>query len=229
LTNRLLVGLGLACALFAAAAPAAGQLITDQRVWTALSLQGRAAEASPWRWSIDSQLRTRDGVRAVDVFTLRFGIGRDLTDRSNLGAGYGNTTTFPIVGELITEHRAFQQYLWIGRTDEATIALRTRFEERFIEGNSGVAYRVRQQVRYSRPFAARPRFTLVLWDEFHVHLNGTSRFGRGVDQNRAFGGLGRAFTTRVRLEAGYLNQYSNSRLGSDRMNHILYVGVNETF
>jgi Protein of unknown function (DUF2490) len=212
-----------------AAVPASGQVITDGRIWTGVGFQGRLAERSPWRWSLESQVRTRDGVHAVDVFLIRFWLGRDLTSRSNVGGGYTNSTTFPVIGEPLTEHRAFQQVVWTGRPGTASIAFRTRFEERFSEGNNEAAYRLRQQVRYTRPFTGHPRFALVAYEEVFVHTNETNRYGRGFDQNRVFGGVARTITPRVRLELGYLNQFINSRVGSDRMNHILYAVANTTF
>jgi hypothetical protein len=33
----------------------------------------------------------------------------------------------------------------------------------------------------------------------------------------------------VRVEAGYLNQFSHSRSGPDRLNHILSVGASVTY
>jgi hypothetical protein len=212
-----------------AAVPASGQVITDGRVWTGVGFQGRLAERSPWRWSLESQVRTRDGVDAVDVWLIRFWLGRDLTSRTNLAGGYANSTTFPVLGEALNEHRAFQQVVWTGRAGTASIAVRTRFEERFSEGNNSVAFRLREQVRYTRPFATHPRFTLVGWDEFSVHVNETDRYARGFDQNRAFAGISRTITARLRVEIGYLNQYINGHGVSDRMNHILYAVVNTTF
>jgi len=212
-----------------AAVPASGQVSTDGRVWTGVGFQGRLAERSPWRWSLESQVRTRDGVHAVDVFLIRFAMGRDLTSRSHVGGGYTNSTMFPIAGEALTEHRAFQQYIWTGRAGTSSVAIRTRFEERFSEGNNQAAFRLRQQVRYTRPFAGYPRFALIAYEEWFVHTNGTNRYARGFDQNRAFGGVARTITPRVRLEIGYLNQYTNSHVGPDRMNHVLYAVANTTF
>jgi hypothetical protein len=212
-----------------AAVPASGQVVNDGRVWTGGVFQGRLAAQSPWRWSLESQVRTRDGVHAVETLVVRFAMTRDLTSRTSVGGGYANSTTFPMIGEALTEHRAFQQYVWTGRAGTSSIAFRTRFEERFSEGNDEVAYRLRQQVRFTRPFAAHPRFALVAYDEVLVHTNGTNRYGRGFDQNRGFAGVARTITPRVRLELGYLNQYANSRTGADRMNHILYAVATTTF
>jgi hypothetical protein len=210
-----------------AGVPASAQVIYDGRVWTGVGFQGRLAAQSPWRWVLESQVRTRDGVHAVDVFLIRFGMGRDLTSRTNVGGGYTNSTTFPIVGEALTEHRAFQQYLWTGRAGTSSIVFRTRFEERFSEGNDEVAYRLRQQVRYTRPFGGHPRLALVAYDEVLVHTNGTNRYGRGFDQNRAFGGIARTITPRVHLELGY-STIHNSR--SDLTGWtILYAVANTTF
>jgi hypothetical protein len=225
---RVFISVALWLGVAGAAAPAWGQTVSDERVWVAFTAQGRMGAASPWRWTIESLIRTRDVVDAVDVFVARAIAGYDLTPRSSVWAGYANSSSFPAGSSAQTEHRFFQQYLWSGRAGTGALALRTRFEERLLEGNSGVVFRVRQQVRYSRPIAAGSRFTLVGWDEILVHANTTTRSARGLDQNRAFAGIGRAFT-RTRLEVGYLNQYIRAVTPPNRRNHFLFGGVNVAF
>ena len=76
-----------------------------------------------------------------------------------------------------------------------------------------------------RPITPDGRYALVGYDEIQIHLNGTLRYDRGFDQNRAFGGISRTVTQKVRIEIGYLNQYLHSVIGPDRLNHILSVGT----
>lgn len=212
-----------------ASVPASAQTVTDGRAWTGLSLQERPDTPSPWRWAVDSLLRTRDGVAEVDVVGVRGTLGHDLTSRSSLWAGYAVASSFPTSGGTTIEHRIFQQYLWNGRAAGGAVTLRTRLEQRRIEGNSGVLWRFRQQVRYSRPVRQGSRFALVGSEEIFLHGNETSKYDRGLDQNRAFAGFGRTVSASVRVEAGYLNQFSHSRSGPDRLNHILSVGASVTY
>jgi len=196
-----LITLALAPAL------AGAQTVTDERVWLGLILQERSGTESPWRWTMESLLRTRDGTSTLDVVSVRPVIGYDLTNRSSLWAGYAWSPSFPASGGTAIEQRLFQQFIWSGRVWRHTLTSRTRLEQRFIEGNSGVLVRFRQQVRVTRPLSGT-RMSLTIYDEFFIHLNSTRRASRGIDQNRIFGGIGVAFSPTARLEAGYLNQFS---------------------
>jgi hypothetical protein len=217
----------LACSCFPT--PAAAQLITDGRVWANLSLQERQGTESPWRWSAEFSLRMRDGVDEVDTVITRGLIGYDLTERTSASVGFGVIPSFPATGGTLIEKRLFEQYLWNGRALGGLLALRTRLEQRWAEANSGLAWRVRQQVRYMRPIAPDSRYALVGYDELQVHLNATLRYDRGFDQNRAFGGISRTLNEKIRLEVGYLNQFLHSVTGPNRLNHVLSVGTVVTF
>ena len=210
-------------------APAAAQVITDERLWTNVNVQERSGTESPWRWAGDVVLRTREGVDDLDNLVFRGSIGYDLTDRSSAWAGFAVVPSFPASGGTIVEKRLFTQYSWSGPGLGGSVALRSRLEQRWTEGNSGLAWRVRQQVRYSRPMAPKSRFAWVGTDEIIFHLNETSRYDRGLDQNRAFGGISRTINPNVRVEIGYLNQYSHSVTGPNRMNHVLSIGTSVTF
>jgi hypothetical protein len=206
-----------------AAGTASAQTVTDARVWTSLTVQGRPA-AGPWRWTMETILRTREGVSDIDTLVLRPAVGYAIGARTTISAGYAHSAAFLAAGGVSNEHRIFQQLLW-QRSGAWTIGLRTRFEQRFLEGNSGTSLRARQQIRISRPLASASRWTVVGWDEVSVHLNTTARFTQGVDQNRAFAGLGRTLSRQARIEVGYLNQFV---VGGDpnRVNHVLFCGVN---
>jgi hypothetical protein len=204
------------------------QTLTDERAWATFTLQGRAGEGSAWRWSAETLVRSREGVSTVDTVLVRPSVGFDLTPRSTAWLGYANSSNFPATGGTVTEHRVFQQYSWTARGAAIGIALRTRFEQRFAEGNNGVAFRVRQQVRLTRPLSPTSRFSIVGWEELLVHANETTRWTRGLDQNRVFAGFGCAFTPHSRVEVGYLNQFQRSRTGPDRMNHVLFTGLSVT-
>jgi uncharacterized protein DUF2490 len=206
-------------------APASAQVVTDERLWTNLSLQERQGTESPWRWSGELVLRTRNGVDDVDVFVMRGLVGYDLTRRSSAYVGFGLIPSFPATGGTLLEKRLFEQYLWSGRSLGGSLALRTRLEQRWAEGNNALVWRIRQQIRYTRPIAPNSRYSLIGWEEIFFHFNETVRYVRGFEQNRVFGGVSRTLTDRVRIEIGYLNQFSRSVIGPDRLNHILSVGT----
>ena len=208
----LLLALGLA-------APASSQTVTDERVWTGFTAQGRLGAGSPWRWSSDSLIRARDGVHTLDFLAERVLISRDLTRGSSAGIGYAYGAGFLASGGTQGEHRFLQQYMWNG--GGRTLSLRSRVEERFIEGNDGVLLRARQQVRVNWPLSAAGQLQFVASEEVFFDANSTARASRGLDSNRVFAGVRQAVTSRSAVEMGYLNLYTRIRSGPNRRSHVL--------
>jgi hypothetical protein len=216
--------------LLCGAGPSFAQTLTDGRVWWNITAQERPATDSPWRWYFELQGRMRDGVDALDQLLVRPALAYDLTGRSSLWLGYGYTPTYPAVGDVLTENRAWQQYLWAGPGLGSALQWRTRLEERWIEGNQEVAWRYRQFWRLTRQVGPGPGgLALVAWDELFVHLNDTGRTSKGFDQNRAFAGIGFSAGRQTRIEMGYLNQTIQVAAGPDRRHHVLLVFVNATY
>jgi hypothetical protein len=210
-------------------APASAQVVTDERVWVGITLQERSGTSSPWRWQVETQVRTRDWFGAVDLFAVRPLLGYDLTAKSSVWLGYAETPTFPVTGGVRQEHRLYQQYIWTSRTAGGNLSLRGRIEERAIESDSAMAFRVRGQVRYTRPFKPGSHTSLVFYDEVSAHLRQTRITSKGFDQNRGFAGLSQAIGTLTRVEAGYINQLINGHGLPDRMNHIVTATVTLAF
>jgi len=198
-------------------------------MWATITLQERTGTSSPWRWSADVIFRSRDGVDALDTLTFRVTVGYDVTARTSVWAGYVNSQTFPVAGGSVLEHRFFGQHLWSGRSRGGGLSFRTRFEQRDVENNSGPAWRVRHQIRYSHPFREGSRLYWVGADEILIHTNATTRYDRGFDQNRMSVGIGHPIGSSARVEAGYLNQFSHSVIGPNRLNHIVSVVINAGF
>jgi Protein of unknown function (DUF2490) len=208
--------------------PLPAQTISDGRVWWNATLQERSGTESPWRWYFEVQGRMRDGADALDQLLIRPAIAYELTSRSSVWAGYGYTPQFPASGGALYEHRAWQQYLWNRPLGKLQLTSRSRLEERFMEGNGELAWRFRQQLRFTRPVRSS-RFSALFWDEFLTHLNTTNRTTRGFDQNRIFAGTGIALDSRARIEIGYMNQYLNGIRAPNRSNHTLSIVLNLTF
>jgi hypothetical protein len=206
--------------------PAAAQSVVDDRLWLTVTLQEQGTDDSPWRWSFETILRSRDGVDALDVFTIRPTAIYQIAPKWSLGGGYALAQTFPAPGSRTVEHRLFGQAVFTTALAGGSLSLRTRVESRMFKGNSGPLGRVREQVRFTRPFAPGSRLAVALWDEILVHTNDTTRTPKGVDQNRVFAGVQVTMRSAVRIEAGYLNQFSPGHRGAaNRMNHILATSV----
>ena len=229
--RRALPALLLAGCVCVAARPAAAQdTLTDERVWFTLSLQERGSPDSPWRWSFETIVRSREGVSELDVFSVRPNVFYAFNRRSSVGAGYAFSPTFPSSGGMTAEHRAYGQYSFTSGLAGGTVTYRIRMEARFIEGNSGMLLRLRNQARYARPLYEGSRVAWMIYDELFVHLNNTTRSPRSVDQNRIFAGAQVAAWSSGRIEAGYLNQFSPGHRGAaDRMNHVLSTALTISF
>jgi hypothetical protein len=209
---------------------ARAQTVTDERVWFGVTVQEAASSETPWRWTVETVGRSRDGVSDLDTFLVRPSLMYALTAHASLGGGYAFAPNFPATGGTIVEQRIFGQFIWTGTAAGGTLSMRTRMESRFIEGNSGPLGRLRQQVRFIHVVKQGSRVSVVAYDEFAVHVNSTTRSPRGVDQNRAFGGVSLAATRSLRVEGGYLNQFLPGHRGApDRMNHILSSTVVVSF
>lgn len=220
----------LLCYLLGWSATAHAQTVTDERVWFTLSLQKSGTPASPWGASVDTIVRSRDGLNALDIVSLRPTVLYTVSSRTTVGAGYGFSPSFPAAGGTTIEHRVYGHYGWANAAAGGTLSLRTRIESRFFEGNSGPIGRLRQQVRFSRAFRKGSRLSFQMYDEILVNLNDTTRAAKGVDQNRAYGGFSFNAARRARVELGYLNQFSPGHRGApDRMNHILSSAVIVSF
>jgi len=218
--RRALAGIFLLGAL-CAATNAGAQTVTDERIWFNLTLQDQGGTVSPWHWSLEFILRSRDVVEALDSSAVRPTITYNLTARSSVAGGYLIGRTDPVVGRTTTEHRFFGQFAWRTPAAGGTVALRTRLEERVIVDDTVPVARLRQQVRFSRPITKGNKLSWVAYEELFVNLNASNRYRRGVDHNRAYAGLSGALSSGLRVDLGYLNQFIPGRAAPDRMNHIL--------
>jgi hypothetical protein len=217
--------------LLSSAAHAQSTTITDERVWFVMPIQGHIGSAtSPWRWSFETILRSRDGLNDLDTMGLRPIINYDLNKRLSIGGGYGWSPQFPVTGGTIIENRIFAQMGWLQATSAGNLTFRVRLEERYVENNSGPSTRLRLMSRFSHPIHKGGRLALLGYDELLLNLNDTTRYGQGVDQNRAFAGISQTVNKQVRFEVGYLNQFQpGHHLAVDRMNHVLNTSLTLSF
>jgi hypothetical protein len=207
--------------LCAGAARISAQTTTDERVWIGLSVQARPAKVSPWRGVFETQVRSRDGVEALEQWYVRPSVVYDVSMHSSVWFGYAFFRTTPSSGGALTEQRLWQQFLFTHPAAGGTFTARSRLEQRDMEGNDRTSWRIRQQLRFSRPIRPRSAWSIVVWDEVAAHLTETRRTARGFDQNRAFAGMNVTLNSRARIEFGYQNQFVYSKTGAHRLNHVL--------
>ncbi len=205
------------------------QTIRDSGQWLALFANGDldlANTSDQFKWWFDGHTRFFDDSGGFGQSIVRPGIGYALGDRATVWGGYGWIRTSPGSNADFDEHRIWQQITWSEPLDPATLGLRSRLEQRFLETGSDTGWRFRQLVSLRRPLQCAPRLSLVVWDEFFIHLNDTD-WGAdgGFDQNRLFVGFGfkRDPASRNRVEVGYLNQQIDRSAGNDLANHVLSI------
>ena len=168
----------------------------------------------------------RDDTGGFNQSIIRPGLGYAFAEDQAVWAGYGWIRTSPVVGADFDEHRIWQQWTATPSCGDWKFLHRSRFEQRWVETGDDVGLRWRQLARGQLVLSQCPQWSLVLWDEVFLNLNDTDWGARdGLDQNRAFIGLGykRCPDSPVRTEVGYLNQFINRQGGIDGMNHILSI------
>lgn len=146
----------------------------------------------------------------------------------NVSVAQGYAKIFAFEPGVGSEQRLWQQ-VQINRVlgKEWGLSVRSRLEERFIEGVSGTGLRLREQIKLTRPLPFNKKYYVVLSNEAWINLNkqapGTEL---GYQQNWAYIGLGRRFLGSSNVEVGYMPGYVYRKARPDQVNHILTVNLN---
>lgn len=216
-----------AVALVAALAASGSVRADDLQAWVTGAVNGPLAPGSRVLAWLDAQARFRDDASELDVAAVRPALGWRFGPGVDAYAGYAYVVQ-KRSGPDVVEHRAWEQVGYpLGSWLDGRLTGRTRVEQRMRRGAADTGWRVRQTLRYARPFAAQPRLALVLWDEAFVTLDDTD-WGqrRGFDQNRAFLGAAWQGAWHLRVEAGYLEQrvHGHGR-ARDRTTDVLSLSI----
>lgn len=201
----------------------------------------------PGKWSLhlDAQARSTDNVKEVQTLLVRPGVNYHINKNWVASAGYAlirNRRTIGSLSELLTEHRAWQQLVYNHKWNRVASAYRMRFEQRFLpvvnnnlaslwkEGHEP-AYRMRYFMRHMLPLQKGHVFNeglfFALQNEVFINTGNKSAVNnRSFDQNRLYLALGyRLPNTKIDLEAGYLNQYTEGRNRTVTNNHVAQIAV----
>lgn len=224
--NRLKFLAALGVAAVTLAAPARAQSGSDFQLWTALFVNGPAAENSRLLVWFDGHARFADDASDLGVSILRPGLGWRVSDRLDLWAGYARVVSRRDGAPNIEENRIWQQATYpVAELFGGALAGRTRLEQRFRETGEDTGWRVRQFLRWERRFAGSPVSALVS-NELFVNFNDAD-WGQqsGFDQNRFFAGGAWRFSRKARFEGGYLNNYLNVAGPGGQTNHNISVAL----
>lgn len=216
----------LAAMFFAAlgvAAPAAGQTATDEGVWTTVSLRGKVSADAAWRWTADSFVQSRQGVRTLDLAFEHVMVTRDVGRRVGVGFGYAVGVGFRNSGALL-EHRLTQLVTWSVGV-HTRVSLRSLLEERFIADRDAMLLRARQQVRMVWPLAPARRLRGVVSEEVLLQADSRALTSPRLDGSRLFVGVNWILTPGSAVEIGYLNAYSSAGANRRRSSHVLAASL----
>jgi hypothetical protein len=228
----LAIPLCLAALLAGLAAPSvdARTVVDDWGSWGQFvaegSLQGVSPSLDKTRIWVEGQSRWATDWTHWYQGMARTAIGYSLSDRATIWAGYTYLPTQNVGKPFLGQQDLWPAFRYVLPLDNSgtTLTSRTMFETNFLRGVD-VRYRPRQMLRFLHPFAAEPRLSLIVWDEFFVRANTTPSGGNaGFDQNRAFAGFGWTVDKGLRAELGYLNQRINDATLQKTTSHNLVMG-----
>lgn len=178
-------------------------------------------------YSIETQYRLKNNLEDFNQLILRPMLGYKIDETRTLWLGYTYVAQ-DINGEIVSENRLFQMITYSAKLNKSPVVFmgNTRLEQRFIENDSELAFRLRQLLRVSYDlFSLNPETKVGLFfqDEVFLRLNDSWAGQAGYDQNRAVIGLEvktKIKNTPVTFNVGYMNVHTPTK-----MSHGVNVGV----
>jgi len=206
----------LASNLLAASPFELNEVESDTQVWSMVILQGNIT--GHVRGFLEIQPRFAEDASTLDKFIVRPALVYTLNKEFSLWFGYAGIQSF--LPEESVEHRTWQQIQHEKNFGGVILINRTRFEQRFLPGEEDTSHRLRHMVRAVLPVNDDRTWAVVFADEVFVNLNSVGSLDGGFDQNRAFVGLNHAINSHLRLEFGYMNQFTDKMdPAPDRLSH----------
>ncbi|WP_374587970.1 DUF2490 domain-containing protein [Novosphingobium sp.] len=219
-TARLLTTLAALAALPAQAAE-------DTAYWQNLNLNVKLSD--DLRISSETSFRTSDarGFYQIQQVVL---LGYKPSKKVTVAAGFVHTPQYSQGKFTVMERRLRQQVSVddITKLGPLKVGARLRTEQRWREGISATAWRLRPSLRASAPLAGP--VSLNLNHESFINLNTTS-FQRqeGYDRMRNTVAVSLPLNKQFGLELGYINQRNIVRGGADNIDHVLSTSFNASF
>ena len=208
--------------LVGAVRPSAATSDEDFQVWSPVYLTVSFTD-KVLGW-YEAQPRFGEDASRLNQLLLRTALGYRFAPRWSLWLGYAWTPSFE--PRFNSENRMYQQLLYVTELSFARVMSRTRFEQRWIEGVTGTAFRFRTLLRGRFPLTEDGGWGAVAQDEIFLNLNSpTNGPSAGFDQNRFFLGLNRRVNTHLSVDVGYQLQVVDTEEPGfpDNLNHILLI------
>lgn len=170
-------------------------------------------------YSIETQYRLKNDLEDFHQLLLRPMLGYKIDETRTLWLGYTYVAQ-DVNGEIVSENRLFQMITYSAKLNKSPVVFmgNTRLEQRFIENDSELAFRLRQLLRVSFDlFSLNPETKVGLFfqDEIFLRLNDSWAGQSGYDQNRAVVGL--EFKTKIKntpvsFNVGYMNEIGRAHV-----------------
>ncbi|SDS30759.1 DUF2490 domain-containing protein [Gramella sp. MAR_2010_147] len=167
----------------------------------------------------DVQYRNWDVIGDLEQLLLRAGITYSPSDNVKFTLGYGNITSgvFGDSNDTSTESRIYQEALLPHKISERIyLKHRFRYEQRWVEDQdfrTRYRYNIFLNIPLNQPNLNKNSIYLAFYNE--LFINGQKDIGDGrrvelFDRNRLYGALGYAIKDNLKVQAGYMEQTSNS-------------------
>jgi len=208
-----------------AATPA--QASEDTQYWQTLSVN--VALAPNLKLQNENVFRSGEakGLYEIEsVLLLAYKPSKQVT----IAAGYLHNPTYLHGNFRVMEHRLREQVSVdnFAKLGPVKFSARLRMEQRFREGVSGTAWRLRPYLKASMPLTGKA--SLNLTHESFVNLNNTSfQQTDGLDRMRNAISVSVPISKTVGVDFGYLNQHGFVRGGPDSSDHVLTLGLSANF
>lgn len=188
------------------------------------------------RGFFEFQPRIGDDSSHLTSVMVRPAIGWAVTPQLSLWAGYlMSADSVGFTDEYRIENRAWQGLTWKDMTEDKQFIweMRNRLEERFLPRNSDPSIRWRTRFRFEYLIPQFSSWSIIASEEIFVNLNDNAhnrQLQAGLNQNRAYIGIGYRFAPEFQIESGYLEQHVWRRAGSaDQNNSVWMTNFNLNF
>ncbi len=212
--------------------PVAAAAEDNSGAWAALNVTGPVGamtEKGQWNFAADAQARYFDVGIGVRQWLFRPSIGFRFTNGVGIRVGYARFHTRGRSGQTVQEDRSWQEIRFsLAEFAGATLDLRTRLEQRFVDAGTDTGHRLRSRLGIRQPVGANgARFEA--YGEVFFTLNdadwaGSARFA----QWRAYAGVSQS-VGRARLGIGYQHQRVDVETAPDLGNHLLLLRLDYRF
>lgn len=199
----------------------------DDQVWGTVNV----TVALPAHFKLSNETVVRSGsARGLYEVEDNLMLGYQADPHLTLWLGYTHDPQY-LHGDFTVMERRFRQQVSLDnfvKLGPATLSARLRTEERWREGVSATAWRMRPGLRATMPLVGKTK--LLFNHESFINFNTTS-FQRqaGYERMRNSLGVNVPLSRQLTLDAGYLNQHGFVRGGPDTSDHVLNLGLNASF